>query len=225
MKLPLETERCASVFRTFYLSRHKGRRLEFQYSEGSADLKLNCGRKYEINVPTTCLGVVMLFQGDEILSVADIAARTGMAIGEAARAVASLSMKSQLHTGILRQHTQEQSGAITSQTAFSFHSDFRSKHFKVRINPVAQKEPEKQAVAPKSRVDEDRKYKIDAAIVRIMKSRRTMDHKSLAAEVTTVLRNSFVPQAEEIKRRIEHLIEREFIERSEESRNSYNYLA
>ena len=79
--------------------------------------------------------------------------------------------------------------------------------------------------AGKERLDEDRKYKIDAAIVRIMKSRRTLDHRTLVATVLQVLSALFQPSPEDVKKRIEHLIDREFLQRSEEMPGTYNYLA
>lgn len=44
-------------------------------------------------------------------------------------------------------------------------------------------------------VDEDRKPQIDAAIVRIMKARKQLDHNSVVVEVTQQLRSRFLPSA------------------------------
>lgn len=74
-------------------------------------------------------------------------------------------------------------------------------------------------------VEEDRKPQIEAAIVRIMKARRTLDHHSIVTEVTRQLSSRFMPNPTVIKKRIESLIEREFIERDEKDRKLYRYLA
>ena len=74
------------------------------------------------------------------------------------------------------------------------------------------------------KVTEDRSVTIDAALVRIMKSRKTMSHQQLVAEVLAQL-TLFKPQAKQVKKRIESLLEREYLERSEEAQGSYNYLA
>ena len=54
---------------------------------------------------------------------------------------------------------------------------------------------------------------IEAAIVRIMKARRVLDHNSIVTEVTRQLSARFLPNPNVIKKRIESLIEREFLER------------
>jgi cullin 3 len=47
-----------------------------------------------------------------------------------------------------------------------------------------------------------------------MKDRKTMDHNNLIAEVTKQLQPRFVPNPALIKKRIEALIEREYLERA-----------
>jgi cullin 3 len=66
---------------------------------------------------------------------------------------------------------------------------------------------------------------LEAAIVRIMKSRKVMKHNDLIAEVSHQLSVRFTPEPANIKKRIESLIEREYLERSESDRKVYEYLA
>ena len=96
-------------------------------------------------------------------------------------------------------------------------------------------------------VEEDRKRRIEAAIVRVMKSRKQLEHNSLIAEVAKQLSTrffsfiSFVPPMSHtlslhfcfrfaagpafVKKRIESLIEREYLERDKQNRRMYHYLA
>ena len=67
---------------------------------------------------------------------------------------------------------------------FFINVSFTSKLFRVKINPITAKvetDPERQET--RNKVDDDRKHVIDAAIVRIMKTRKTMTHTQLIAEV------------------------------------------
>ncbi|KAJ0667331.1 putative cullin protein, neddylation [Helianthus annuus] len=66
-------------------------------------------------------------------------------------------------------------------------------------------------------------YKVK--IVRIMKARRVLDHNNIVAEVTKQLQSRFLPNPVVIKKRIESLIEREFLERDKDDRKLYRYLA
>jgi hypothetical protein len=61
---------------------------------------------------------------------------------------------------------------------------------------------------------------IDASVVRIMKARKMLAHSELIDEVLSQLA-VFRPRQKDIKHRIEHLIEREYLKRSEESPNVY----
>ncbi len=59
---------------------------------------------------------------------------------------------------------------------------------------------------------------MEAAIVRVMKARKTMHYAELIAEVTQQLSSRFNPQPTQLKKRIESLIEREYIERLDSDR-------
>ena len=74
-------------------------------------------------------------------------------------------------------------------------------------------------------VEEDRKPLVEAAIVRIMKARRVLDHNSIISEVTRQLSARFSPTPAVIKKRIESLIDREFLERDPDDRRLYKYMA
>ena len=90
---------------------------------------------------------------------------------------------------------------------------------------VAQKESEPEKQETRQRVEEDRKPQIEAAVVRIMKSRKFLDHNNIIAEVTKQLQSRFLANPTEIKKRIESLIERDFLERDMTDRKLYRYLA
>ena len=85
------------------------------------------------------------------------------------------------------------------------------------------KAQEKVDVAEK--VDEDRRHMVEATIVKVMKTRRRIEHNALIAEATKILSSKFGPDPVMIKKRIESLIEREYLERDPEDRRFYKYIA
>ena len=76
---------------------------------------------------------------------------------------------------------------------------------------------------PLQRVFQDRQYQVDAAIVRIMKSRKTLSHTLLVSELFGQLK--FPIKMSDLKKRIESLIDREYLERDTQNSNVLNYLA
>jgi len=74
-------------------------------------------------------------------------------------------------------------------------------------------------------VDKDRRYAIDAAIVRTMKSRKVLQHQQLVLEVVQQLSRMFTPDFKLIKKRVEDLISREYLERDKDNPQLFRYLA
>jgi len=69
--LPTEMGKACKSFEQFYLSRHSGRRLTWQFSLGNADVIVKFkNRTHELNVSTFALVVLLLFsdlKDDDIL--------------------------------------------------------------------------------------------------------------------------------------------------------------
>lgn len=86
-----------------------------------------------------------------------------------------------------------------------------------------EQEEEKEEV--QSVIHEGRKLVINASIVRIMKSRQTINHNDLIAELIKQLQNRFQPLTLLIKQRIEDLIEKEYLKRDDNDRTVYHYVA
>jgi cullin 3 len=58
-----------------------------------------------------------------------------------------------------------------------------------------------------------------------MQTRKQLQHNELIAEVTRQLSARFTPTPPFIKKRIESLIERDYLEREKDDRRTYRYLA
>lgn len=106
---------------------------------------------------------------------------------------------------------------------FLFNASFSSNQRRIRITNITMKETSEERSKTHEAVSKDRLYFIDAAVVRIMKARKTIDHRGLIGEVLAQLK--FPAASSDIKKRIESLIEREYMERVEGDVSKYKYLA
>lgn len=222
--LPAELSLLCEKFRSYYLGTHTGRRLSWQTNMGTADIKatFSKGQKHELNVSTFQMCVLMLFNNADRLSYREIEQATEIPAPELKRCLQSLACVK--GKNVLRK--EPMSKDIGENDVLLFNDKFASKFYKVKIGTVvAQKESEPEKQETRQRVEEDRKPQIEAAIVRIMKSRKVLDHNNIIAEVTKQLQSRFLPNPVEIKKRIESLIEREFLERDSVDRKLYRYLA
>lgn len=94
---------------------------------------------------------------------------------------------------------------------------------KIKIPSASLTSIVKDTIKGREVVEEDRNYLVDAAIVRIMKSRRKVLYSDLIADVTSQLVKFFTPDPKFIKLRIEALTEQEFIERDLTNPSLYKY--
>ncbi|GBG23893.1 Cullin-3A [Hondaea fermentalgiana] len=223
-ELPPAIASVCEEFKTFYLNSHSGRRLSWQTNQGTADLKaiLGPGRSpHEFNVSTYQMCVLMLFNQADSLSFHDIETKTQIPAAELKRHLISLAAPR--YRILLKDSTRS---GVDATTIFALNKDFSSKHYRVRVQLVSARQnlgTAKRGVP--EQVEEDRKHLIEAAIVRIMKSRKRLEHAVLVAETTRQLSERFAPSPQDIKRRIESLLEREYLERDPDDHRSYRYLA
>ena len=61
--------------------------------------------------------------------------------------------------------------------------------------------------------------------MKIMKMRKTINNATLQTELVEILKNMFLPHKKMIKEQIEWLIEHKYMQRDEDSINTFIYLA
>lgn len=117
-------------------------------------------------------------------------------------------------------------GQVNKNSILTLNTNYVNKRTKFRITAVIQKESAQQEVdQTHSAVDEDRKLYLQAAIVRIMKARKILRHNTLIEEVINQAKNRFVPSVPMIKKCIEALIDKQYLERTPNSADEYSYVA
>lgn len=184
-----------------------------------SDLK-QTHRKHILQVSTYQMIVLMLFSTKEKWSFEEIKQETDIPDKDLIRAIQSLAVGKTTQRILIKEPKQKE---ILANDEFIVNDQFTSKLIRVKINTVSAKsgesDPERQETRVK--VDDDRKHEIEAAIVRIMKARKKMQHNLLVSEVTNQLKSRFLPSPVVIKKRIESLIEREYLARANEDMYSF----
>uniref|UniRef100_A0A8C7YW88 Cullin 4A n=1 Tax=Oryzias sinensis TaxID=183150 RepID=A0A8C7YW88_9TELE len=217
--LPAEMVKLQEVFKLFYLGKHSGRKLQWQPTLGHAVLKAEFKEgKKELQVSLFQTLVLLMFNEGEDFSVEEIRTATGIEEGELKRTLQSLAC------GKARVLNKNPRGKdVEDGDRFNFNSDFKHKLFRIKINQIQMKETVEEQVNTTERVFQDRQYQIDAAVVRIMKMRKTLSHNLLVSELYNQLK--FPVKPGDLKKRIESLIDRDYMERDKETPNQYHYVA
>ncbi|XP_075395964.1 cullin-4B-like [Tenrec ecaudatus] len=220
IQLPLEMEKLKKSFKNFYLSKHNGRKLQWQSTLGHCVLKADYKKgKKELQVSLFQTLVLLMFNEGDQFTLEEIKAATGVEDKELRSTLQSLAC------GRAKALIKYSKGRdVEDCDKFSYNEELEHKLFKKKINSMQLREKvqEKQTISTE-RVFQDRKYYIDAAIVRIMKKRKTLNHNALLSELYNQLK--FTLQPRDLKKQIESLIERGYMERDKENPNHYKYIA
>lgn len=211
-------------YEEFYQSKHNGRVLTWHANLGNADVRVAFrARTHEINLSTFALVVLLLFDEDgvETLSYGEIARATNIPELDLQRTLQSLAC-AKFRVLVKTPKGRE----VGKDDTFSFNAAFTCPLARFKIQQIAARvETAKERKATNEKVEEERSFLVEACIVRIMKNRKQLSHNELVQETISQLTSRFQPNLVMIKKRIESLIEREYLERKQDERNVYCYLA
>lgn len=222
--LPKEVKHQLETFERYYINKHTGRRLTWKHSLAHCVVKarFNKGPK-ELLVSAYQAVVLTLFnevedKEDGFLAYLQIAEATQMSEQDLTRTLQSLACGK---TRVLTKHPKGKE--VKKTDTFTVNKAFVDPKFRVKINQIQLKETKEENQDTHKKVAADRQFETQAAIVRIMKSRKIMTHANLVAEVIDQTKSRGAVDTAEIKKNIEKLIEKEYLERNEGG--SYTYLA
>ncbi|WCJ26039.1 Cullin family protein [Euphorbia peplus] len=217
LNLPAEMVKGVQVFKEFYDQKSKHRKLNWIYSLGSCHLNGKFEQKnIEVIVTTYQAALLLLFNTADKLSYSEILTQLNLTHDDVVRLLHSLSCAK--YKILIKEPNTK---TISQTDSFEFNCKFTDKMRRIKI-PLPPIDERKKIVEA---VDKDRKFAIDAALVRIMKSRKILGHQQLVSECVEMLSRTFKPDIKAIKKRMEDLITQDYLERDNENPNIFKYLA
>lgn len=209
----------------------------------------------ELNVSTYAMIILLLFNDlapGQSYTCEEIQERTNIPMNDLTRNLQSLAVASKTRILVKEPMSKE----VNADDKFFINENFYSQFQKIKIGVVAtgnKVEDVDERKETEKKNDLSRGGSIEAAIVRIMKyveipghlaivqilegncneadsgsarQRKQLDHSNLITEVIQQLSARFHPDVTMVKKRIESLIEREYLERVEDpAKPAYRYMA
>jgi len=218
-EVPHELQNSMDKFTQFYQRQHNGRRLSYLLLNCRGEMIANCFTKRYTFVATVAqMAILNLFNSSTTFELAQILEQLKMK-----PEIASNSLQPIIKTDIL----VVVKGTLEALDAtLALNDQFQSKKFKVDLTKSTGKaETKRENEQVQREVDDDRRHVVQAAIVRIMKTRKVLKHAQLVAEVLSQLASRFNPKIPLIKKSIDTLIEREYLKRSTDDHELIEYIA
>ena len=237
LTIPQELSDAQDLFKEFYLSKHSGRKLSWQNSLGHCVVKADFPKgKKELVVSLYQCVILLQFNSKEWMDVDELQKLTSMDRKELIRMLQSMcslkirillydknkdSIKDSSKDSI--KYKDKEKDKDVNKDTFRLNLDFTNPHFRIKVNAIQAKETQEEKEKTTERVFQDRIYTVDAAIVRIMKTRQSLSHEMLIAELCHQLK--FNTQTSDLKKRIESLIDRDYLKRDADNSKLYHYVA
>ncbi|KAJ8707614.1 hypothetical protein PYW07_011291 [Mythimna separata] len=232
---PQQLERPARLFEAFYRASFNGRRLAWLHHLCTGDLRTRyTPRLYHISATTPQCALLLSFETVDVWNARELRDSLQLAGDAWHRHLRPLLDAGLLiATGDVGSETEDDTSA---DATIALNLAFSCKRTKVRLtcanapnhpggssssNSGTAAEPGETA----AHCDDDRKMYLQAAIVRIMKQRKVLRHTELIQEVVSQARGSFAPSVAMIKKCIEALIDKQYLERAPAALDTYSYLA
>ncbi|KAI8820745.1 Cullin [Fimicolochytrium jonesii] len=210
-------------FQKFYQHKFSGRKLNWLFHLGRAELKANFVKQnnktpYTFLTSTFQMGVLLQFNTSTSYTFSELETNTSLD---------EQTLKSALYGLIKSKLLNVEAGKknFDPNTRYELNTSFKNKKTRVKVDIPMRAEQKAESDETHKGIEDDRSMVIQAAIVRIMKTRKVMQNQLLITETIDQLKARFRPTVPAIKKCIDMLLEKEYIERMEEQRDVFQYMA
>ncbi|KIY44800.1 Cullin-domain-containing protein [Fistulina hepatica ATCC 64428] len=199
-------------FQKYYQQKHSGRKLTWMWNYSKNELRTNyLNQKYMLMTSSYQMAVLLQYNTQDTLSLNEL--------------VTATSITKEILTQVLAVLVKARVLINEEEDQYDLNPNFKSKKIRVNLNMPIKAEVKAESTEVLKIVDEDRKYVIQATIVRIMKARKTMKNQQLVQEVIAQLSQRFAPKVPDIKKAIDTLLEKDYMERVDGAKDTFAYLA
>jgi len=235
---------CISRFEEFYKNDTSGsKRLKWLYGNGTVALQSMLGKtRVELVVSPLQAAILTCFNSSEKLSFKDLISQlwpgesTGgqkLNLSKSSAAMFNVSNTNILKGAIeplclgkIKALSKEGSTdkEVGEEDMFAVKLVL-AKRRKVVFPPGSARAVKDDGDREKDLLIKQRMFEVDAAMVRVMKSRNVCTWPDLQVQSVDLLKHRFIPPPKMLKARLESLIERQFIERDSSDRTKLTYVA
>ncbi|KLU81874.1 Cullin-1 [Magnaporthiopsis poae ATCC 64411] len=203
-------------FTRFYKNKHEGRKLTWLWQLCKGEVKAGYCKSsktpYTFQVSMYQMAILLMFNEEDTHTYDEIASATQLN-SEAMDPSIGVLVKAKV---LLADNEKPGPG-----TTYRLNYDFKSKKIRINLNVGMKTEQKQEELDTNKHIEEDRKLVLQSAIVRIMKARKRMKHNQLVSETIAQIKGRFVPQIPAIKKCIEILLDKEYLERLEDDELGY----
>jgi cullin 1 len=210
-------------FLRFYQNKHSGRKLTWIWNMGKGEIRCNFAKynnkhPYQLTVSAFQMGILLLFEDNNSDSLTYDQIMTATQLNkDNLEPQLKLFLKARLMTSTLASESE----SPVPETVYTLNRGFKSKKIKINLNVPLKSETKQEMEETQKYIEEDRRILIQMAIVRVMKTRKQLKHQNLMSETISQVKKQFAPKMSEIKKCVEILIEKEYLERLDDDLIGY----
>ena len=202
VEIPTEIQKATRDFEKHYKSKYNGRKLDWMHSLAHCQVKAAFPKGNKEIVVSCFQAVVLLYFNEkapnEAVSYIELQEATKLKDEELKRTLQSLACAR--YRVLLK---SPKGRDVNATDKFVVDPNFTDAKYRIKINQIQLKETREENKQTHERVAADRQYETQAAIVRIMKSKKRVKHALLVANVIDATKNRGSVNADDIKKQIE----------------------